>query len=218
MVVQPSLKEKIYNAILEDILSHQYEPSDILNEKSLVEKYGCSKSPVREALLALCSDNVLRSIPRYGYEIVRLTMDDVFDMLNFRLVLESGLLSEHYESFTPIQINYLESIDRNCTKAEKDVWTHWKYNMEFHVTLISFCNNAYAVEELKKCMNRLRRAYAQLYWNTLSSSTLSLAFDTRHHADILQALRDKNLEELLRHLKNDIGDFGGLTYNLSHTL
>ena len=92
MVVQPSLKEKIYNAILEDILSHQYEPSDILNEKSLVEKYGCSKSPVREALLALCSDNVLRSIPRYGYEIVRLTMDDVFDMLNFRLVLESGLL------------------------------------------------------------------------------------------------------------------------------
>ena len=68
-----SLKDTIYKAILQDILSYEYKPNDILNEKALVEKYGCSKSPVREALLELCADNILRSIPRYGYEVIRVT-------------------------------------------------------------------------------------------------------------------------------------------------
>ena len=70
-----SLKDSIYKAIMQDILSYEYKPNDILNEKALVEKYGCSKSPVREALLELCADNVLRSIPRYGYEVIRVTRD-----------------------------------------------------------------------------------------------------------------------------------------------
>ena len=65
-----SLKDAIYNAILESIISQEYRPNQVLNEKTLVEKYGCSKSPVREALVSLCNDNVLRNIPRYGYEVV----------------------------------------------------------------------------------------------------------------------------------------------------
>ena len=44
-----SLKDAMYKAILQDILSYEYKPNDILNEKALVEKYGCSKSPVRES-------------------------------------------------------------------------------------------------------------------------------------------------------------------------
>ena len=88
-----SLKDAIYNAILESIISQEYRPNQVLNEKTLVEKYGCSKSPVREALVSLCNDNVLRNIPRYGYEVVRLTVEDIQEMLQFRLVLEGGLLS-----------------------------------------------------------------------------------------------------------------------------
>lgn len=42
---EPSLKEKVRNAILEGIFSGEYQPGDILNEKSLIEKYECSKSP-----------------------------------------------------------------------------------------------------------------------------------------------------------------------------
>lgn len=56
-----SLKTQIYNAILNSIFSGEFKPGQILNEKELVEKFGCSKAPVREALIALCSDNVLRS-------------------------------------------------------------------------------------------------------------------------------------------------------------
>ena len=107
-----SLKETIYNAILEDIIALEYRPGEILNEKTLIEKYSCSKSPVREALLALCADNVLRNIPRYGYEVVRLTMEDIHEMIQFRYILESGILQLRISRFTPSQIERLEAIDK----------------------------------------------------------------------------------------------------------
>lgn len=210
MKYQASLKDNLYAAILKDILSHEYRPNEILNEKTLVEKYGCSKTPVREALHSLCNDNVLRSIPRYGYEVVRLTMEDVRDMLQFRYILESGLLSANYRRFNTAQIERLAAIDERCNAADTDVWAHWASNSEFHLKMTTFCNNNYAVEELRKCMDRLKRAYAQFYWNNPDSASLSV--DTKNHARIIRCLREKNLAGVLEFLRDDLSDFGGHQY------
>lgn len=63
-------------------------------EGSLVEKFGVSKAPVREALVKLCSEGVLKSVPRYGYIIVRLNERDARDIAQFRLILELSALKE----------------------------------------------------------------------------------------------------------------------------
>ena len=115
---EKSLKDTIYNAILEDMFSLEYKPGDILNEKALVEKYECSKSPVREALLELCKDNVLRNIPRYGYEVVKITMDDVREMIEFRYLLEAGILRKQYSDLTEVHFSILEDIDKQCKKKK----------------------------------------------------------------------------------------------------
>ena len=205
---EPSLKDTIYNAILEDIFSIDYRPGDILNEKSLTEKYNCSKSPVREALIALCSDNVLRNIPRYGYEVVRLSMEDISEMIQFRYILEGGILRERYERLSESQLDRLEAIDAKCQMDTCDAWKHWEYNTEFHLKLIGFCGSKYALEELTRCMSRLKRAYAQFYWGKWEQGFLPT--DTRHHAQILACLREKNIDSALGYLKDDLKDFGGL--------
>ncbi len=135
---EKSLKDTIYNAIMEDIFLLEYKPGDILNEKALVEKYECSKSPVREALLELCKDNVLRNIPRYGYEVVKITMDDVREMIEFRYLLEAGILRKQYSDLTEVHFSVLEDIDKQCRKRENTMWEHWSLNTEFHLKLIGF--------------------------------------------------------------------------------
>lgn len=70
MKVASNLKDFVYKSIESDILAGNLHSGDIINEKDLVEKYGVSKSPVRDALIALCADGILKSIPRYGYEII----------------------------------------------------------------------------------------------------------------------------------------------------
>lgn len=203
-----SLKNIVYNAILEDILSLEYRPGEILNEKKLIEKYNCSKSPVREALLALCTDNVLRSIPRYGYEVIRISKDDIFEMIQFRRILEGGMLKARYDKLTPNHLDRLAAIDEQCQIDDGNVWSHWEHNTEFHLKLISFCGNSYAADELSRCMNRLKRAYAQFYWD--KSDIILLSADTRHHALILDSLRKKDIDSALQYLTEDLNDFGGL--------
>jgi len=210
---QISIKEKVYNLILEDILSMEYKPNDILNEKALIEKYGYSKTAIREALLVLCEEQTLRNLPRFGYQVVHLTRDDIWEMLLYRGIMEVGILSYSYDSFTEEQLAQLEAIDKKCSETDKDIWLHWEYNCQFHLTMISFCNNSYVEEMLRKTLKRLRRAYAQLYGDSRFTSSFSV--DTSNHKDIIQALRSKDLEALRTALRRDINSFGGQNLSLN---
>lgn len=50
-----NLKEYIHDQILKDVIEGTLQPNMILHEKKLMEQYGVSRSPVREALIQLCS-------------------------------------------------------------------------------------------------------------------------------------------------------------------
>ena len=67
-----TLTDKVHDGILEMIIQTTQEEI-VLNESKLVEHFGVSKAPVREALVRLCSEGVLKIIPRYGYVVVNLT-------------------------------------------------------------------------------------------------------------------------------------------------
>ncbi|MDO5689091.1 MAG: GntR family transcriptional regulator [Tissierellia bacterium] len=208
-----TIKEQVYNAIMQDILSYEFRPNEILNEKKLVEKYGFSKTPIREALLSLCDENVLRSMPRYGYEVLRLTMEDVQEMLQFRYVLESGLLAANFMRFSPAQIERLEELNELCNRPdEEDIWSHWANNTEFHLKMMTYCSNNYAVVELERCMDRMKRAYAQYYWDNPEANRLYV--DTRNHEYIIRSLRDKDVAGLLVALRDDLSDFGGTRHEI----
>ena len=73
--------------------------------------------------------------------------------------------------------------------------------------MISFSGNAYAYQELERTMNVLKRAYAQFYWQTWSN--VNPALDIAHHNDIMQSIREKDLEKTQNYLKEDLADFCG---------
>lgn len=203
-----TLKSIVYNRILNGIIQDEYKPGQILNEKELVEKYKVSKSPVREALISLCNAGVLRSIPRYGYEVIRLTTDNILDILRFRFILESGCLRDSYQKIGEAQIKELEEINRLCCdqQSDDDMWAHWSHNRDFHLKLLSYANNAYAYEQLGKSMDILNRAYAQFYWDKWSNTVISN--DMKCHGKLLEALRKKDIELAVEYLKQDLNDFG----------
>ena len=80
-----TLKEEIYHKMYEDIVSGNYAPNDIITEAILIAKYKVSKSPIREALIELCKDGVLQSLPRLGYQVVPVSLKEVLDVIDFRI-------------------------------------------------------------------------------------------------------------------------------------
>ena len=61
-----SLKDRVHDQILEMIIKNASTEDIVMNEKRLAELLNVSKLTVREALIMLCSEGVLKSVPRYG--------------------------------------------------------------------------------------------------------------------------------------------------------
>ncbi|MDD7740857.1 MAG: GntR family transcriptional regulator [Fusicatenibacter sp.] len=200
-----SLKDIVYQSILNGIFTDEYKPNQIINEQELVQKFGYSKTPIREALVALCNEGILRSFPRFGYQVVSLTREDVAYILNYRLILESGFLRQSFSSLTDEKLNELLTIDEQCRADTDSIWVHWEANTNFHLKLLSFSGNEYACQELERSMNILKRAYAQFYWQTWNNKRA--AMDIAHHTDIIESLRKKDLDQALAYLRDDLEDF-----------
>lgn len=156
-----SIKNAIYKAILEGFFNCEFTPNQVINEKDLIDKFGCSNSPVREALVALCNDNVLRSIPRYGYEVVRLSRQDIDEMPEFRYLIEGGMIPANLDNINAKQIKQLELLNETCS-ISNDVWSHWESNVNSHLQLMAFCRNEFAYLELRRAEPPENRLHAVL--------------------------------------------------------
>ena len=201
-----SLKDIVYDAILESIYSSEYKPNEIITENSLIERFGYSKSPIREALISLCHEDILKSIPRCGYAVVALTSEDVTHMLEYRLVLETGFLRVSAPHITDEDLKKLDELDELCNKKTEKAIEHWIYNINFHTKLLSISGNPFACNELSHCMNFLWRAYAQLHWNQWNH--YSLPADMKYHHLIIESLREKDIDSAVKYLESDLSDFG----------
>ena len=83
-----SLKDQVYQKIIEMICNGQLPPDTIFTESQMIELFKVSKSPVREALIQLCHEEVLKSIPRCGYQVVSVSIKSIRDLTVLRLYLD----------------------------------------------------------------------------------------------------------------------------------
>lgn len=203
---QESLKNMVYQAILNGIFTDEYKPNQIINEQELVQKFGCSKTPIREALVTLCNEGILRSFPRFGYQVVSVSREEAQNILDFRLVLEGGYLRQSIGHITEENLAELAEIDERCKQSSDSVGITGRQIQ--HSSEADFLlRHAYAYQELERTMNVLKRAYAQFYWQTWSN--VNPALDIAHHNDIMQSIREKDLEKTQNYLKEDLADFCG---------
>lgn len=203
-----NLKETVYDAILKDIYSGNYAANEIITEANLMQKYGFSKSPIRESLTALCQDGVLKNIPRCGYQVVALTARDIQEIMEFRSILETTSLRLSMGRCTDVFLTSLEEIAKLCNRVTENPLEHWTYNVNFHLTLLSLSGNNYAMEQLRSAMNTLWRGYVQIHGSNWSTRLID---DMKYHFDITNALRERDLESAIKFLRLDLNDFGTST-------
>lgn len=199
------LKDKIYDRILNEITEGKYQQNDIITERELIEKYGVSKSPVREALIELCKDEVLESRPRMGYQIRPISLKDISDIVELRTILELAALKKTFANLQEQQIDMLKKNLAEAAKihSEKSITKHWTSNISFHLLLCSFCGNNKIYTEVKRALQFSYRGaiqYFSLSWNR------SHATEAQRHKKLLLAMEERDLDTSLQILKEDIED------------
>jgi DNA-binding GntR family transcriptional regulator len=88
------LTERVYQQLKDDILHARLLPGATVLEPELAARFGVSKTPVREALRLLVQDGWVTVLPRKGYLIRPLGLDDLREVFQLRELLEPGFAAE----------------------------------------------------------------------------------------------------------------------------
>lgn len=205
-IKKESLTDRIHDSILEMIIKNPSEEEQVLNEKRLMELFGVSKAPVREALIKLCSEGVLRNVPRFGYMVIRMNEQDIRDALRMRVLLETEALETAFPNLEERELAEIrDHVSKAAAKQNVDVWEVWEDNKQFHLLLASFSGNRILMKLLQECMEMLTRSYAQKMWDKRNSMADSV--DEAQHYGIYQKLCDKDLEGAIALLECDINSY-----------
>lgn len=87
-----SLNAKIYASLKSAIMNMNIYDDEVelkLDERSLSEQFGISRTPLREALARLDQEGLVKILPRRGIYIVRKSKDEILDMITAWAALES---------------------------------------------------------------------------------------------------------------------------------
>ena len=89
LIEQPQpMRKQVYTHLRDQILNHMIEPSSRLVEAQIAKEIGISRTPVREALHLLEKDGFIESVPRVGYYVRKLALDELDEIFEIRLVNE----------------------------------------------------------------------------------------------------------------------------------
>lgn len=203
-MAEETLKDQVFTHVLYGIITGEYLADTIVNEKKLCEKLQVSKSPVREALVDLCSQGILRSKPRHGYVVVRYTERNIRDIVQYRTLIECGCLEQCFENITATQICTLSDLVEHefSFLSQKDTLDYWHDTLNFHLTLISFTGNEFIYNQLKASLTSSMRAYLQFYWGKCEDP--SLLQPSVLHKKIVQCLKSGDKVSALQYLKEDV--------------
>ncbi|MFQ3264974.1 MAG: DNA-binding GntR family transcriptional regulator [Colwellia sp.] len=177
--------DKLISQITQDITSGNLKPGDQLEESFLAEKFGVSRTPIREAIRAMVRLGLLEAIPRKGVIVRILNTKELLDLFEVAAGLEgmasrlaaSSLTDEHAE----VIISKLE----NCKVAaeNQDKVQYSIANIEFHAAIHEATNNHWLIEQLQNIGIHIN-AYRSLPYNVRGRLSKSI----EEHSAICQAI------------------------------
>ena len=207
-VQKTTFKEQVYDHIFSDVLEGNFPLDRFITEKQLMERYQVGKAPVREALIELCNENVLRSIPRLGYQVTPVTERNIMDATELRLMLELGALEKTRQNFTPSMLGQISRLNQDwwqeVISGEVDIKKRWQHNSRFHAMLCSFGGNELAVEVVGKMIQLEWRAYAQMLATPEQRSEFFQGSTSKQHIEIERALSGGDFDTVQTLLRGDI--------------
>jgi len=89
-VVRDSKSDQVYAALRDEILIGQLRPGESLSVLGVAERFGASRTPVRDALLRLESDGLVSLIDRQGARVSPISIRGVRDLFDLRILLEAA--------------------------------------------------------------------------------------------------------------------------------
>lgn len=194
-----TLREKILEMIRDAILKGTLKPGERVSEPELAERFGISRTPIREAFRQLESEGYLEVIPRKGAVVASLSERDIEEFYAIKIILEGFAAKMAAEKLTAKDIERLETINEKLQKIadEGDVKSFFRVHNEFHDVFIKAAGN----DKLYEMINQLVMKFKRLRLASLSQPG-RMEISVEDHRDMIEAFKNhdgERADNLVRH-------------------
>ncbi|MBE0583719.1 MAG: GntR family transcriptional regulator [Desulfofustis sp.] len=203
-----TMSEQVYDLLREKILIQEIQPGEVLLEVAVSEALGVSRTPVREAFRLLQHDALVAKNPRGGVKVTKLTLEELAEVSDLRLVFESYSIELTCDRISDEDIGKLEGMVRESDQIfahsgpgrEPDIIKLTALNTKFHDVLYEAAGSHYLTRILEIIRLPIMR-YRPFSLETAKQRERSWV-EHKQMIDLLRA-RDKNgLKKLIKkHVK-----------------
>lgn len=110
------MNREIYRTIKDRILFLEYKPGQIMNENTLAEEFGVSRTPLREVLSRLEWEQLTRILPRTGTMITEIEFQKMMHVFQIRFEIEGLVGRLAAENVTDDHLDKIDKIRQECSQ------------------------------------------------------------------------------------------------------
>lgn len=185
-----ALTNQAYEYLYNKIISCEYLPGQELNEKQLLEETTFGRTPLREALLMLQSENLIEIFPRKGMRITAFTEKSIDDLYQTRKLIEPTVGRKYITLYSKSKLLEFQKMFERAENAS-DV-EEFRVDTSFHSYLISITDNNILINMYRSVMiHQMRLA---VYAAMLDSS--NRVGNLQQHKAIIDALLRENEDDV----------------------
>lgn len=185
----PSLRAQAYLEIKRRINRLEYRPGTYLNEAQISRQLNIGRTPVHQALDRLMLEDLVQVIPRKGVVVQSISLDEVLQILEARLVNEVYCIELAVERATNQEIAAMQELLASAeplTRA-RDREKLMNLDREFHRLISSAARNSVIANILRALHERSLR-----FWFIAVGDDLQLRRIAEEHRAIVAAIKQRN--------------------------
>jgi DNA-binding GntR family transcriptional regulator len=148
--------EAVYHALKRDITHFEFKPGERLVETMLSERYGVSRTPIREALRRLTEEGIVRSTGKGGRIVPQFDSVEYEDLYAIRVVLEELAVVQACARATPEEIRALRESWNAGFEAPALDGSYVEANERFHLGIAQLSHNEMLSAILRRIHERTR--------------------------------------------------------------
>lgn len=181
-------KDSVFQALADEILAGDLAPGTPLPERSLVDRFGISRTPIRQVLWMLERDGLVDVLPNRGAFVKKLGAGEVIELFQLREALEplAAMLAASQRPAHEAEALKALMLDAEADE-QRDVKELVDLGAELHDALARWSGN----KMLERIYDTLRMQ-TRLLRNLLHEAAGSERASLREHIEILSAVADRD--------------------------
>jgi DNA-binding GntR family transcriptional regulator len=189
------LSDHIRLTLAEEIATGRLKPGTPLDEQHLADRFGASRTPVREALRQLSVSGMVEVRPRRGVIVAMMTPERIMDMFETTAEIEAMCVRLATFRISPLERGQLLAMHENSAELVKtgDLDGYDDHNRRFHEWIYRTSHNQFMAEQAMAVRARLAA-----FRRTQLRQTSRIERSYAEHGGILQAMARGDGEEAAR--------------------